>query len=512
MSRKDRKITIPIGIGYGLTDLMGGGAFAIIGAFLLYFYTTFAGLSPIQAASIIAVARIVDAVASLLIGSLTDNFYKFKLGKKFGRRRFFLMIGSPLMAVYVLLWTTGMNYWFYLICYLAFEIIAAVILIPWETLPAEMTKDYNGRTILSTARMFISSTGTFLATFVPGLLIKHFGQNNPSAYLINAIVFAILYAVCIFTSYKVTWERELTPEMEKELLIKSNESKSFAQHLKTVKSLVNDYISTLKIKSFRKHLAIYLLSFTAKDTFNAVFVFFCVYNLRISASSAADLLSLSIVGVPMTLLGGYLMIKIGPGNLYKISYSLMILCLLAFYGIYAQQLGSNTLLLVVVSAVYQMGRSILEFTPWNVFPFIPDIDEMVTRQRREGLFAAVMTFTRKSSVAIATFVIGVVLQTSGFVKGREVQPLEVVQTISYTLVIGCTSLLVLALIFVVTFKLNKQTHSILVNEVERLKNNGSKADVDSKTKEVVENLTGYKYEDVWKESSTSQQEKEILVS
>ena len=40
----------------------------------------------------------------------------------------------------------------------------------------------------------------------------------------------------------------------------------------------------------------------------------------------------------------------------------------------------------------------LEFTPWNVFPFIPDIDEMVTRQRREGLFAAVMTFSRKTTV------------------------------------------------------------------------------------------------------------------
>ena len=164
MAKKERKITIARGVGYGLVDLMGGGAFTIIGAFLLFFYTTFAGLTPVQGASIIAIARIVDAVASLFIGSLSDNFYKTKLGKKFGRRRFFLLIGAPLMIDYVLLWTTGRSYAFYLLTYLLFEIIAAMVLIPWETLPSEMTKDFTERTKLSASRMFISATGTILAT------------------------------------------------------------------------------------------------------------------------------------------------------------------------------------------------------------------------------------------------------------------------------------------------------------------------------------------------------------
>ena len=77
----------------------------------------------------------------------------------------------------------------------------------------------------------------------------------------------------------------------------------------------------MKIRSFRKHLTIYLLSFTAKDVFNAVFVFFCVYDLKVSSTLAANLLSLSIIGIPVTICGGFLMIKIGPSNLFKISYS-----------------------------------------------------------------------------------------------------------------------------------------------------------------------------------------------
>ena len=179
----------------------------------------------------------------------------------------------------------------------------------------------------------------------------------------------------------------------------------------------------------------------------------------------------------------------------------MILCLLSFYGVYIINPESKILILFVIAGVYQVGRCLLEFTPWNVFPFIPDVDEMVTRQRREGLFAAVMTFTRKSSVAIATFAVGLMLQYGGFVKGQAVQPPQVLQTIAYILVIGSIVLLVIALIFTFTFKLNKQTHFILTKEIERLKNNGSKLDVDPKTKEVVEDLTGYKYEDVWNDIS-----------
>ena len=191
------------------------------------------------------------------------------------------------------------------------------------------------------------------------------------------------------------------------------------------------------------------------------------------------------------------MIKIGPANLYKMSYSIMIVCLFAFYGVYVGGLGaSNMVLLFLIAGVYQIGRSLLEFTPWNVFPFIPDVDEIVTKKRREGLFAAVMTFTRKSSVAIATFAVGLILQASGFVKGRPVQSHFVMQTIGYILIIGCVGMLVWSIALAFTFKLNKQTHLVLLNEIKRLKANGSKDDVDPKTKEVVENLTGYKYENV----------------
>ncbi|WP_260864462.1 MFS transporter [Citrobacter sp. Marseille-Q6884] len=499
MSRTTRKITIPISIGYGMTDIMGGGAFTVIGAWLLFFYTTFVGLSPVEAASIVAIARIVDAIVSLFMGSFTDHFYKNALGKRFGRRRFFLLIGAPLMLVYTLLWMTGMNFWFYLAVYLAFEIIAAMVLIPWETLPSEMTKDFNARTKLSTCRMFLSASGTFLATFIPGLLIGHFGEHDPNAYFINGVVFAVLFMICVFISWKVTWERDLTPEMLEELE-RSSQPTTFTEKVAMVGRLFKEYGSTLKVRAFRKHLAIYLLSFTAKDVYNTVFVFFCVYCLNVSSSLAGTLLSMSIVGLPVTLLAGFAIIKYGPSRLYVFAYTLMMLCLAGLFMVYQFPTDNKVTLLVILAALYQVGRCVLEFTPWNVFPFIPDIDEMITRQRREGLFAAVMTFSRKTTVAIATFIVGLMLQNGGFVKGSQVQPEQAINTIATLLFAGTAGLLILALWQALTFHLNKRTHKIFVDEVERLKANGAKQDVEPETRRIVEDLTGYSYDALWCEA------------
>ena len=373
-----------------------------------------------------------------------------------------------------------------------------MVLIPWETLPSEMTKDFNSRTKLSTCRMFLSASGTFLATFIPGLLISHFGEHDPHAYFINGVVFAILFMFCVFISWKVTWERDLTPEMLAEL-DSHRQPTSFIDKVVATGKLFKEYYSTLKVRAFRKHLAIYLFSFTAKDVYNTVFVFFCVYCLNVSSSLSGTLLSMSIVGLPVTLLAGVAIIKYGPSRLYVFAYTLMMLCLVGLFMVYQFPPDNKVTILVVLAAVYQVGRCVLEFTPWNVFPFIPDIDEMITRQRREGLFAAVMTFSRKTTVAIATFVVGVMLQEGGFVKGSQVQPESAVNTIAVLLFAGTAGLLLIALWQAVTFHLNKRTHKIFVDEVERLKAKGSKRDVTPETRKIVEDLTGYSYDDLWNE-------------
>ncbi|CDL64892.1 Putative transport protein [Klebsiella pneumoniae IS39] len=68
-------------LAYGGGNLLGSGALAISGAWLLYFYTTFCGLTLIEASFIFSVASIIDAISNPLMGYLTDNFGKNAFGQ-----------------------------------------------------------------------------------------------------------------------------------------------------------------------------------------------------------------------------------------------------------------------------------------------------------------------------------------------------------------------------------------------------------------------------------------------
>lgn len=490
-----RKITVWRGVGYGIVDFVGGGSMTIIGAWMLYFYTTFCNLTAIEGASIVGAARIADAICSLLMGSLTDNFYKTKLGQRFGRRHFFLLIGSPLMLLYITLWISGMGYWYYFATYLVFEVISSAMMIPYETLPNEMTDDYNERTKLSSARMFISAGATFLATFIPGQLFAILGQHSPVPFLVNGTMFAIIFAVGVLVCYSVTWEKPVTAEMRVELEKDAVNNGSIGQR---VWGLLKDYGSTLRIKSFRKHLLIYLFSFTGKDTFNTVFAYFCIYCLGLSATVAANMLSLSLIGLLVTIVVGFGMVKFGPKFLYTTGYGLMLAMLVAYYLTFTLGIHKHVILILFfISLIYQIGRATLEFTPWNVFPFIPDLDEIVTKRRRAGIFAAVMSFTRKSTVAVATVCVGFVLDGSGFLKNATSEPLSAQHAIASILLFGTGGLIVLALLVALTFKLNKKNHQIIIDEIDRLRNGGRKEDVDPHVAKVVTSLTGVEYSKVW---------------
>ena len=120
----------------------------------MYFYTTFCGLTPIEATFIFAAARVLDAVVSPLMGFLTDNFGTTWLGKRFGRRKFFILLGIPCVFSYSLMWVGDMSFWYYLLTYLIFDIVYTMILVPYETLVPEMTDDFKQKTKFSGANLY----------------------------------------------------------------------------------------------------------------------------------------------------------------------------------------------------------------------------------------------------------------------------------------------------------------------------------------------------------------------
>ena len=138
---------------------------------------------------------------------------------------------------------------------------------------------------------------------------------------------------------------------------------------------------------------------------------------------------------------------------------------------------------------------------------MPDVDYIMTRGDRAGLYASVMTFFRKSTGAIATWVAGILLNFTGYdaatMKDVASTPQNVEVGITAIFFVGTVLLIALAFWQSRHVYLNRETHAILKAEIERLEEGGSKADVTPEAKRVCEELTGHPYESLWPDEKSA---------
>ena len=506
-----KEINAKTGVCYGMMDLMGGGWNNIVSGVIFAYLTLAQGFDPAIAGTIAAAGRIVDCIWNMVFGPITDNFYKTKLGQRFGRRHFFMFVGLILFAcVFPLFWINvkdaagAPSFTYYLAVYVGMEVIIAMLIIPWECLPAEMTRDYSKRTTLSGSRMVISATGTALVFLILALLKSLPASVQANAYLFAGIAWTILFVVAIFISWRFTWERPVTDEMIAEM-----EAEPKLTVWESIKKTVSDYKHTFENKAFRTHLIVYLCSFTGKDFYSTLLVNFVVLCIGGVADNVPWILqAMAVLGVPATLVATKLMVTHGPKFLFSAAYGSILVAMIGYLAVWLLGIHNPALvvaILVIVSIVYQVGRATLEFTPWNLFPFMADVDYIMSREDRAGIYASVMSFLRKSTGAVATWLAGIILSAIGYNSATmktfaDMAAYPHVQTgIALTFFLGTVVLIVFAFIESRKVFLNKQTHAILEKEIARLEDGGSKADVTPEARKVCEELTGRAYEQLWPE-------------
>jgi len=194
-----------------------------------------------------------------------------------------------------------------------------------------------------------------------------------------------------------------------------------------------------------------------------------------------------------------LCIRFGPAPSYRFVVVLFGLASASFALVYYLGMSDIYSLLLFISAVAGLGRGGINYIPWNIYTYISDVDEAVTGQRREGIFAGVMTMTRKASQAGAIMLVGVAMQLGGFVSGQSEQVPEVRNTILLILSVGTVLVLACGFLISLRFKLNLQTHRTLREETLRLKEAGGPVpdQVSPQARATVELLAGMPYEKLW---------------
>ena len=73
----------------------------------------------------------------------------------------------------------------------------------------------------------------------------------------------------------------------------------------------------------------------------------------------------------------------------------------------------------VFAAIVGIGTGGIVVMMYAIFPDIPDVGELVSGERREGIYSALVTFMRKLSSALAIFLVSQVLGLSGYIRPVE---------------------------------------------------------------------------------------------
>ena len=479
-------------LAYGSNDVLGAGSMAVISGWVLFFYTTFCGLAAWQAGLIFLVARVLDAIASPIIGHISDNMGDTPIGRRFGRRRFFILAAIPLLPSFAIMWVSGQSFWYYLITYVLFELVYAMEIIPYETLAAEMGKDYKTKAKFAGIRILFAQASAILAGFLPGWLIEALGKDSADTFLYMGILFSILFMVTATLLYIFSWER---PYSEIAGLRPQGEAKPGVGA--AVKALYRNLFSTFRIRAFRLHLGMYLGGYISQDVFNAAFTFFVVFALAGSITVASSLLgTMYIVQFVAVMIAINLALRSSPARAYQlaaISFAIGAIVLLVMWN---AGVRSGDLLLWVPIVLAGLGRGALNYIPWATYNYMADVDEIVTGRRREGAFAGVMTFVRKMTQSAAVFAVTTIMSWGGFVSGAEVQSDGAINTLAMVLGIGTVVVLMAGIWVSTRFRLNSATHDVLMAEIDRLKS-GDTTPPTPETRAIVEDLTGWKYEQLW---------------
>lgn len=395
MESQSEKLTFWQKLGYGVGDIYGGGAATLIAFFYLVFLTDVVRISPGLAGTVILISKIYDSITDPFEGALSD-----RTRTKLGRRRPYLLAGIVLVFLsffamfYPVTYESETARFTYVIAtYLFYSTVVSIVMLNYSALQAELTLDYNERTSLATFRIFFSTVASILCAVLPLEIVKMFPDIR-TGWIVTGISFGLLFALPFIATVAVTRERE---EFQK---------KPRPFHWKQA------FIEPFQLRTFLYVLVMYVTAFTAFDATQSIVVYYIKSYLGRGEEVSFVLGTLMIAQVISLPFYQWLCIKTSKARTYIVGAVVFVVVM--FFSFLFKP-GQPAFALYVFAALVGFGSGGVVIMVYAIFPDIPDVDELRSGERREGIYSALTTFTRKISSALAVFAVAQVLQFAGYI-------------------------------------------------------------------------------------------------
>ncbi|AJI58834.1 MFS/sugar transport family protein [Francisella tularensis subsp. holarctica LVS] len=146
-----------------------------------------------------------------------------------------------------------------------------------------------------------------------------------------------------------------------------------------------------------------------------------------------------------------------------------------------------------------IGLSPCYMIPMAMLSFVTEVDVLLSKERRTGVYAGAMSSVRKVSQGLIVLpLIGLILQMIGYNPHLAYQSASTLSSLRYVFIFVPIILILIGIYFSTRFKITPKNFEIIKDEISRLEKGGSKAEVNQEVKIVCEDLTGTKYENLYK--------------
>lgn len=381
---------------------------AINGFFLLDFLVNVAGLPPsgvFSAASVFLIVKLWDGVNDPLMGWLSD-----KTSSKMGRRRPWLLYGAlPLGLAFFLNWVvppldeTG-KFLYYVVVALLLDTALTAVLVPYTSLTAELTPDYDERTSLNSFRFSFSILGSVVALYAHTQIVSALAADPYLGHVVSAGIWTVAIIVpCFIVFFGTTEPAQLPPPPG------APAAPGFFAGLKIAFSN----------RAFLLVSLIYMFSWLTIQLVQSNLIFFW----RDWVQMPVDLFGIVLIALQLSafvsLLGwAWVSERIGKKKVYYLGGVIFVLVEL---GLFLVQPGQGPLVFAL-ALIAGLGLSVAYLIPWSMLPDVIELDELETGQRREGIFYGVFVFLQKLGLALGLFISGQILGLAGYIRGVPGQP------------------------------------------------------------------------------------------
>ncbi|PSN20006.1 MFS transporter [filamentous cyanobacterium CCP5] len=405
LDRLDLKTKLAFGAG----DMGAGMTSNLIAFSFLIFLTEVAGLRPRDAGLVLLIGKIWDAVNDPIVGYLSD-----RTQTRWGRRYPWMIFGAiPFGLTFFLMWIVpeflggaGL-FWYYVLASVLFQVFFTVVNLPYTTLTAELTQDYDERTELTAYRLASSVFGA-VAVLVLGLVVSLQIENSQQQYVVLGALVSTLSVLPIFWCVWGTF-----PHARRRL----EQTDALPKDLTTELPFFEQLRIAFSNRAFLFVVAIYLFAWLALQMTASIIPFYATFWMGLDSYFVVALL-VQGTAIAMMFVVNLISRRVGKQSAFYIGMGIWVLVQIALFFL---QPGQTTLL-YVLCVIASLGVATAYVVPWAMLPDVIELDELQTGQRREGVFYAFMTLLQKVGLAGGLFLVGLALDVAGFSSEAPQQP------------------------------------------------------------------------------------------